>query len=355
MADGAHTLRHPRISGTAMLAGLLLLSAQAAAQGLAECAGIGTDAERLACYDRLAARQAAAPLTIPAPAAPVDQHVTPPLAVAAPEVPLRPVAPPGSLAAHWELGAENKRGTFHFSPHLPNYLIAAYSTAPNSAPYRPFQPLLPDARLSNAELQFQIGFKMKLLENPYGSPFDLWFGYTQQSFWQAGNHAASSPFRETNYQPELMAVLPVDFPVLGLRARFVNFGLMHQSNGQASTLSRSWNRVYAQLGMERGDFTLLARIWHRLPEAADDDDNPRIVDYMGHGDLSATWRWRGHEFSSLGRYNFASHKGGLQLGWAFPLGERLKGYIQYFGGYGQSLIDYDYAQHTLGVGVLINY
>ena len=335
-----------RIANVTGLASLLLLSGQTvAANGLAECAGIADDGARLDCYDRLATRQA-------------SQETAAQAAAAAPAgLPSADAAPAdhSSLAEHWEVGPENKRGTFNFRPHQPNYLILAYSAAPNSAPYRPFRTLAPDAELSNTELQFQLGFKLKLLENPKGSPLDLWFGYTQQSFWQAGNRAASSPFRESNYQPELMAVLPVDFSVLGLRARFLNLGLVHQSNGQVSTLSRSWNRVYAQLGMEKGHFTLLARLWQRLPESAGDDDNPNIVDYMGHGDLSATYRWHGHEFSTLGRYNLRTRKGALQLGWAFPLGERLKGYVHYFSGYGQSLIDYNYSQNTLGLGVMISY
>lgn len=152
-----------------------------------------------------------------------------------------------SLSDHWELEQDYKRGIFTFRPHRSNYLIATYTHRPNDAPYRPFRQLTsPSATLSHVELAFQLGFKMKLIENIAGQPADLWFGYTQNSYWQADNQEASSPFRETNYQPELMTVLPLNFSILGLNARFINFGLVHQSNGQASTISRSWNRLYAQ-------------------------------------------------------------------------------------------------------------
>jgi phospholipase A1 len=196
---------------------------------------------------------------------------------------------------------------------------------------------------------------MKLAENVFNKPADLWFGYTQNSFWQAGNQEASSPFRESNYQPEFMAVMPVDFNLLGMRARFVNLGLVHQSNGQASSLSRSWNRVYAQLGMENGDFTLLARVWQRLNEDAADDDNPDIVKFMGRGDIVGTYRRNGHEYSALARYNFDTHKGAAQLSWAFPIASSLHGYVQLFSGYGQSLIDYNHSMNVLGLGVMVSY
>lgn len=313
---------------------------------LDDCASIPDDRARLSCFDRLVANARTGQEN--APVVPVPAEATPARRDDA--------APSSILAEHWELGPEDKRGTFHFRPHRENYLIATYTHAPNNAPYRPFRALTPGAEgLSHAELAFQLGFKLKLAENPLNQPVDLWFGYTQQSFWQASNHEASSPFRETNYQPELMAVMPINVGVLGMRARFVNVGFVHQSNGQTSTLSRSWNRVYAQVGLERGDFTLLARVWQRINEPRATDDNPDIVDYLGRGDLVGTYRWNGHEFSALTRYNFSTDRGAVQLGWAFPMTSKLKGYVQYFSGYGQSLIDYNYFQRTIGFGFVITY
>jgi phospholipase A1 len=202
------------------------------------------------------------------------------------------------LASHWELDPAHKRGSFAFRPHNENYLLATYNTAPNNAPYRQFQSLTTGAGgLTHRELAFQLGFKL----------------------------------------------------------RFVNLGLLHQPNGQGSTLSRSWNRAYAQFGFERGDFTLLARIWKRFNESAESDDDPAIVDYMGRGDLLGTYRRDGHEYSLLLRRNFQTGKGAARAGWAFPLAANLKGYLQFFSGYGYSLIDYNAYQRVLGAGFLLKF
>ncbi|HJV51361.1 MAG TPA: phospholipase A [Noviherbaspirillum sp.] len=316
---------------------------------LEECAMIGVDAQRLACYDRIAGRKMAPDAT------PAENALSGEGRRDNMEQEVSPAGVASRMTEHWELDAASKRGTFIFRPHRDNYLIATYNPHPNDAPYRPFQQIDPNARLAHGELAFQLGFKLKLAENPGKLPLDVWFGYTQRSFWQAGNREASSPFRESNYEPEVMAVIPTNADLFGWKLRFVNLGLVHQSNGGGASLSRSWNRLYVQAGVEHGDFQLLARAWKRISEDANNDDNPRIADYMGHGDLMASYRWQGHEFSLLTRYNFTTEKGAAQAGWAFPLNSRLKGYIQYFSGYGYTLIDYNVYQRIVGAGILVTY
>jgi phospholipase A1 len=309
---------------------------------LADCAMIVDDGQRLACFDRLAASS---------PGKNTDSSAQPTAPAQAPTAQRKT----DFLARHWELDPVYKQGEFVFRPHQENYLLVVnYMSNPNEAPFSPFKGLAPQALgLSKVEVKYQLGFKLKLLEDISRQHADLWFGYTQQSNWQAYNYKASSPFRDTNYQPELMVVMPVDFRLAGMRARFVNVGLAHQSNGQTLSLSRSWNRVYAQLGMESGNFTLSARIWRRIKTEGANDDNPDILDYMGHGDVEGTYRWKDHEFSVRARRNFRTGNGALRLGWAFPLTTHLKGFVQAFSGYGQSLIDYNYSQRTIGIGILV--
>ncbi len=247
-----------------------------------------------------------------------------------------------------------------------NYvLVYARSSQPNDTPTSPNpQNQVPASyALDNRDLKFQFSMKHDLADfDRYGS---LWFGYTQLSFWQVYDAANSRPFRENNYEPEFIySVRPNDLLTkLDINPSILNFGLVHQSNGQSNPRSRSWNRAYIQPGIERtfgGDRTvvLLLRWWQRISEDPATDDNPDITDYLGHGDielrysqnnlweatliarsrsvqldLSAPWTaWRLLTLASPGEHNTNIH-------------------LQYFSGYGESLIDYNQKHETWGVGL----
>lgn len=324
-------------------------------QTLERCALLGDPTNRLACYDALAKRAPAADgVAVAAPATPrsgvlVDPDASRQAAAKAPDE-----TPVSRLVPLWELDAGSKRGVFNFRPHRDTYLLLAnYSNSINDGPFEEYTPA--GIKSKHVELMYQLSFKMKALETIAGSPVDLWFGYTQQSFWQAYNRSASSPFRETNYQPEVMAVAPIGKRIGGFDFRYASLGLVHQSNGQTANLSRSWNRLYGEVGGEYGKLAVTARIWKRLDNDRSDNDNLDITDFMGHGDVRVSYRDNGTEYSILARRNFHTKHGAVQLGWAAPIRSNLKGYLQFFSGYGQSLIDYNYAQMSLGAGVLVDF
>ena len=331
---------------------LLLLAATAGAQTtdeLARCRQIGDPNERLRCYDAL----------VPPPAEPPK-----PLPLERDD-PRSALVPGGTLddgrsllSQRWELDREDKYGTFKFTYYRPNYILPVlWSDDANVAPRSPTRgPLPADIPYRDIEASFQLSFKMKLVEEVFGTSSDIWMGYTQQSHWQVYTADLSRPFRETDFEPEAMWVMPTSYDLLGLRGRLLAVGLAHQSNGRAEPLSRSWNRVYAMVGLERGPFVLQAKAWKRLNESAEDDDNPDIADYLGRAEFLGFYQWPGGSSTTLRlRTTFKRDPGwgSAQFDWRFPLTRQLHGYLQVFSGYGESLIDYNFRKTSIGLGISI--
>lgn len=316
--------------------------------GLKACAAIADNAERLRCFDTLsmaAKDMAAADVVAISPTGEGEKTA---------EAGAPPVT---TMSRRWELEPASKRGVWSFRAHKPNYLLfGRYTDDVNMEPYEVFFEAAGDPYLGldSVESKFQLSFKVKALEGLFGSDTDLWVAYTQQNQWQVYNDDISSPFRETNYEPEIFVSFPTRYDFLGLTGRFVNLGFVHQSNGQSNVLSRSWNRVYAQFGFEAGDrFNLLFKPWYRIEEDADEDDNPDITDYLGDFELVASYRLGEHTLTALGRTGFDFEHGFLQLDWSFPVYQNLKGYVQATTGYGESLIDYNHNQNTIGIGIML--
>jgi phospholipase A1 len=259
------------------------------------------------------------------------------------------------MGQRWELDPEIRQDIFSIRPHKQVYVLPVrYTTNVNNQPFSPTQGAPPQSLgYIDTEVKFQFSAKMKALE--VRERFDLWIAYTQLSFFQMYNKSRSAPFRESNYEPEIMGVIHTNYDVLGLKGRFINLGIVHQSNGRQDPLSRSWNRIYAQFGFERGGFGLTVRPWYRIREDWTNDNNPDITNFIGHGDIVATYQAGGHMFSLLLRsnVNFWNLHGAAQVDWSFPLYRQLKGYVQVFTGYGESLIDYNHSQTMIGAGFLL--
>jgi len=214
--------------------------------------------------------------------------------------------------------------------------------------------------LDNREAKFQLSIKVPLNTGELFTKHDgLFFGFTLKSWWQVYSNRISKPFRETNYQPEIFYLTPLDWHPGGGNTGLL-FGIEHQSNGRSQLLSRSWNRAYFSFLYEKGNFALSFKPWWRLPEkekkfitASKGDDNPDIIDYMGHFELAMAYEWDEYEFSIKARENFNEHHGGVEVGFTFPLWGKIRGFIQYSSGYGESLIDYNHSQQRVGLGIAL--
>ena len=72
-------------------------------------------------------------------------------------------------------------------------------------------------------------------------------------------------------------------------------------------------------------------------------------------ELRASYKLGEHVISAMSRNNLESgfSQGAVELSWSFPLWgwPYLKWYMQYFTGYGESLIDYDQYVNSMGIGI----
>ncbi len=267
---------------------------------------------------------------------------------------------PGALSKRFRSEAKTKFDPYVITPHKMNYILPISVTDNrNTEVYEDIAPFWSD-NIEDEEAKYQLSIKVPLNSGDLFTKGDaIYFGMTLQSWWQIYSDNISKPFRETNYQPELFYIAPLDWQPLDFNTGLA-VGIEHQSNGRSTMISRSWNRVYLNFMFEKGNFAFALKPFYRLDEdekefAGDPegDDNPDISDYMGYFQGHAAYKYENLEFSMMFRENFATNKGALQLGMTFPLWGKLRGYVQYFNGYGESLIDYNHNQQVFGAGIAL--
>ena len=264
------------------------------------------------------------------------------------------------LSVLYDLDKNDPKGILTIRPHLPMYVMPLwYNATPNydiHSPTRQAEPFTKDS-LQHLDSKLQISMKTKLAQDVFDTNADVWLGYTQQSYWQVYNGKYSRPFRSSDYQPEIFLTQPVtaDLP-FGGRLRMLGAGAIHHSNGQEDPLSRSWNRAYLMAGAEWGKLSVIPRLWARVNnESSSSEDNPDIEDYMGYGDIKFLYDLPEQQsLSGTLRYNPSTNKGAAQIDYVYPLSKNINGYIQLFQGYGESIIDYNHENTSIGFGIVLN-
>ena len=259
-----------------------------------------------------------------------------------------------ALSKNWELDREDQRGTFHIMEYQPMYIMPVrFTDLPTKQPQslnaeRP----IPESRdYQNVEVKFQVSLKAKILQDAFAKG-DVWVAFTQQAHWQMYNGSLSRPFRELNYEPELIFTYPTNFSAGNLKLKMLGLSINHQSNGKEDSQSRSWNRlILIALGKwERVTFNF--QLWKRFTETAMEDDNPQIEDYIGRCRLTTIIPIGKTALSIAMRnnLNIKHNRAHIEASWVIPLNRDLRLFLQASHGYGDSLIDYNYKQTVVGVG-----
>ncbi|MDH5392942.1 MAG: phospholipase A [Gammaproteobacteria bacterium] len=258
---------------------------------------------------------------------------------------------------------------FVLIPYKPNYFIGSYVDG-LSGTAEEFQ---------NFETKFQISFKVPLSD--YDDPAScLWikntrcityFAYSQMSVWQMTNFDRSAPFRDTNFEPELIVAQSFKSKAAAdWQLRQINYApVNHQSNGKVPPFSRSWNRSYIDFVFEKSKHYISFKAWTRWPEhkkanPADfqGDDNEHIEKYVGNVELKYFYAGDRSSYSvEIRDSEFNSNKVNFQFNWSRPIKDiftlldknDLRLYVQYFNGYGETLIDFNVKRQRFGIGVML--
>ena len=245
-----------------------------------------------------------------------------------------------------------------FVGHRPMYILPfSYMKNANRNPTNPRLGAADyDYGIDNQEAKYQISFKVPLLTGWLDQRTTLWFGYTQKSFWQVYNTDDSAPFRETNYEPEIFVRYATNYDLGPGKLNGVTLGFNHESNGQSEPRSRSWNRIVGSAAYSYDRWLFILQPWYRLPEDDSEDDNEDIERYLGYANYMAIYKWSEDRTLSMKLMNNlrSDNKTSIELGYSFPMGDTIKGYVHYYNGYGESLIDYNERIQRIGIGVMLN-
>ncbi len=359
----------------------------------------GNPAVQLRCFQDWATAQAApsasAVTAVATPAAPVttastvsppasarslspaERAALPPLPVPEADASRKPVGCRddnySQLSRFWELQRGTDCDNFSLRGYKPTTLALVASDSVNTQPSSTAagHTALTAQPYNRHELKIQLSVRTKiakgLLKRGAEDSQDLdsvWFGYTQQSYWQLFNGGLSRPFRNTDHEPEALYIYPHQIPLGGdWNYRLSGLGVVHQSNGQTLPLSRSWNRVYLMGAAEKilsptSSLSLQGKVWQRLKESSGNDDNPGIENFIGRAEVAGNWQI--NQTDSLGltlRHSLTSQsRGSARLDWMIAPGSAprytgLRYHLQLFTGYGDSLLDYNRKRTVLSMGL----
>jgi phospholipase A1 len=235
------------------------------------------------------------------------------------------------------------------------------------SPYEPVYVVIGGDGGLNAKFQISLRYRMFDGNGRLASQLpwldDLYLAYSQTSLWDLGE--LSKPFRDSSYRPRLFYGAEDLVRLFDGRMRVnLEAGFGHESNGREGDESRSFNMFYARptfiFGQPDGLRAYISPLVHNYVAANENED---LAHYRGYVDWQlGIGSEGGLDLSTTLRKGTRSDYGSIEVTATYPLsklsGGDLTGWLmlQYFGGYGESLLDYRRkldSQFRLGIAVAL--
>lgn len=204
----------------------------------------------------------------------------------------------------------------------------------------------------NSDVKFQISVMHRITNSTLPFKTYLFLTYTQKAYWDVFQD--SFPFRDLNFNPSLGLgkALVRNNRFLGT----INMQFEHESNGKDGDASRSWNKVSFGSYLTLNDrMTFQTKLWIPIVDGANNKD---IVHYSG-------WGLMAFDFSSpRKKYNIGcvvTKRGGANLNANIELNFSIRLFsddnqylfLQYYNGYGESMLDYKQYRQRIRLGFVI--
>ena len=205
---------------------------------------------------------------------------------------------------------------------------------------------------TNSDVKFQISIAQKLTRSVLPWHTYIFLMYTKKTFWNV--FEKSLPMHDLNFNPGLGWSKP-----FFNKDRYVGkltLLLEHESNGRDSIQSRSWNRISIGGSVLIDPWIMVhGKVWIPI---IDGQNNRDILNYCG---IYQT----GVEIATLDRkfiwdITFVKRKGWnlnfntiFEFSWRFHKKSNQYFFLQYYNGYGESLLDYNQFHSRLRAGIVI--
>jgi outer membrane phospholipase A len=249
-----------------------------------------------------------------------------------------------ALPANVPSERDSERFTSAYSPYEPNYFIAGSNGGGNA--------------------KFQVSLKFRLFKENTTTPFleKLYLAYSQTSLWAIGK--SSAPFYDSSYRPSFFFLDDEvsQWPFRQSSQLGFQAGVEHESNGKDGTDSRSMNIAFVRPTLtfpfrDKYFVSVSPKIYSYLEKS----DNPDMPYYRGYGDLLIkVGKKDGLQLATTLRKGTDQGPYSVQLDLSLPLNTEKLGnfggylHLQYFNGYGESLLDYNRrVQPQIRLGLMI--